>query len=136
MGHETGDVALAVADSSDIVHCSVGIAGVIVGTVGSGVAENHLAVLLELSERSLVAEVIAVGKSARQDDGVAIREIFRLVPDEFDGFPENVADGVKRVVVAIGPGKNDDSKFHAVAAPCNLAGTASLAHTREFRRGG
>src|SRR5437016_4317848 len=60
MGHETGDVALAVADSSDIVHCSVGIAGVIVGTVGSGVAENHLAVLLELSERSLVAMVIAV----------------------------------------------------------------------------
>src|SRR5437773_12106190 len=60
MGHETGDVALAVADSSDIVHCSVGIAGVIVRTVGSGLAENHLAVLLELSERSLVAMVIAV----------------------------------------------------------------------------
>ena len=36
-------------------------------------------------------------------------------------------DRVKRVVVAIGPGKNDDSKFHAVAAPCCFAGTPILA---------
>src|SRR5258708_11600502 len=35
-------------------------------------------------------------------------------------------------MVAIGPGENDDSKFHAVAAPCSIAGTAILAHTREF----
>jgi hypothetical protein len=55
-----------------------------------------------------------------------------LVPDEFDGLLQNVADGVKRVMVAIGPGKNDDSKFHAVAAPCSTAGTPILAHTREF----
>src|SRR5256885_8995384 len=60
MGHETDNVALAVADSCDIVHCSVGIAGGIVGTVGSGVAENHLVVFLQLRERSLVAMVIAV----------------------------------------------------------------------------
>src|SRR5438552_16558899 len=65
MGHETGNVALAVADSSDIVDCSVGITGVIVGTVGSGVAENHLVVFLKLRERSLVAMVIA----ARVRDG-------------------------------------------------------------------
>jgi len=41
----------------------------------------------------------------------------RLVPDEFDRSLQNIADGVKRVMIAIGSGKNDDSKFHAVAAP-------------------
>jgi hypothetical protein len=50
-----------------------------------------------------------------------------LVPDEFNGLFEDVADGVKRVVVAIGPGKNYDSKFHVVAAPCGIAGTPILA---------
>src|SRR5437016_3250949 len=207
-----------------MVNCTVGIAGLVVGTVGSGVAENDLAVLLKVSEGDFVAvviavgmrdgnledlallrgvgerrarlldadvhvaadeaqaaiahhrarkkagfaqnleavadaqdhasalreflyrlhyrrkprdgasaEIVTVGKSTGQDDGVAIREIFRLVPDEFDRLLENVADGVKRVVVAIGPGKNDDSKFHAVAAPCSIAGTSILAHTRDFR---
>src|SRR5467141_5243026 len=223
MGHESGDVTLAVADSGDIVYCTVGIAGVVVRTVGSCVAENHLAVLLELGKRGVItvviaigvrdgnfedlaiprgvgercvrlldadvhvaadeaqaaiahhrageqaglaqnleavadakyhsaavreffdrlhhrrktrdgagAQIIAVGKSAGQDNGVAIRQILGLVPDEFDGLLQNVADGVKRVMVAIGPGKNDDSKFHAVAAPCSIAGTSILAHTREF----
>jgi hypothetical protein len=66
-------------------------------------------------------------ETAGQDDGVAIREIFGLVPNEFDRFLEDIADGVKRVVVAIGPGENDDSKFHVVAAPCSVAGTPILA---------
>ena len=61
MGHQTGDVALAVADSSDIADCAVGIAGVVVFSVRSGVAENHLAVLLEVSERGFIAIVISVG---------------------------------------------------------------------------
>jgi len=43
-------------------------------------------------------------------------------------LPQNVADGVKRVMVAIGPGKNDDSKFHAVAAPVALRNPI-LAHS-------
>src|SRR6267378_1605491 len=223
MGHESGDVALAVADSSDIANGAVGIAGAVVGTVGSCVAKNDLAIFLEVGEGGFVtvviaigvrdgdledlallrgvgersvrlldadvhvaadeaqaaiahhrageqarfaqnleavadaeyhsaavreffdglhhrgktrdgagAQIIAVGKSAGQNNGVAIRQIFGLVPDEFDGLPQNVADGVKRVMVAIGPGENDDSKFHAVAAPCSIAGTSILAHTREF----
>jgi hypothetical protein len=45
---------------------------------------------------------------------------------------QNVADGVKRVVVAIGPGENDDSKFHVAPAPCGIAGTPILAHALEF----
>jgi len=53
------------------------------------------------------------------------------VPDKFDGLLQDVADGVKRVVVAIGPGENDDSKFHAVPAPCVIARTPTLAQTEE-----
>src|SRR5260370_16878623 len=71
---------------------------------------------------------MAVGKPARQNDGVGISEILRLVPDELDRFLQNVSEGVKRVVVAIGPGKNDDSEFHEVAAPWNIWGTPILAH--------
>jgi len=58
------------------------------------------------------AEIVAVGKAAGEDDGVAAVEVFRLVPDEFDGLLEDVADGVEGVVVAVGPGKDYDSEFH------------------------
>jgi hypothetical protein len=44
---------------------------------------------------------------------------------------QDVADGVKRVVIAIGPRENNDSKFHAVVAPCWIAGTPILAQTVE-----
>jgi len=52
----------------------------------------------------------------------------RLVPDEFDGLLEDVSDGVIRVVIAIGPRKNDNSKFHCGGSPLLLAGTLILAH--------
>jgi len=58
------------------------------------------------------AEIVAVGEAAGEDDGVAILQIFGLVPDEFDGLLEDVADGVEGVVVAVGPGKDYDSEFH------------------------
>src|ERR1700687_2281996 len=61
MGHESSDVAFAVADSGNIVNCAVGIAGAVVGTVGRRIAENHLAVFFELSDRGFVAIVITIG---------------------------------------------------------------------------
>src|SRR5258708_6232016 len=69
MGHEAGDVAFAVADSSDIVNCAVGITSVVSflgsrkatdGTVGRCVAEDDLAILFEFGERGFVAGVIAI----------------------------------------------------------------------------
>src|ERR1700730_8895976 len=39
------------------------------------------------------------------------------MPDEFNGLAEHKAKGVKRIVVAIGSGKDYHSKFHAVALP-------------------
>src|SRR5256886_9887212 len=47
-------------------------------------------------------QIVAVGESAGQDDGVAIREIFGLVPYEFDGLLHDIADGVTTVRFAIG----------------------------------
>src|SRR6266849_6203467 len=225
MGHESGDIAPAVADASDIVNGAVGIAGVVVGTIGRRIVENNLMIFFEICERGFVAivvavgmrdrnledltflrsigewrarlldadvdvaadeaqaavphhgagkearftqnleavadaqdhaaafreffdgfhhrrktrdgasaQVIAVGESAGQDNGIAICQILRLVPDEFDGLFQDVADSVKRVVVTIGPGENDDSKFHVAPAPCGIAGTSILAHAHEFRR--
>src|SRR6266403_991222 len=54
------------------------------------------------------------------------------IPPLLANFSTDFITGEKRAMVAIGPGENDDSKFHAVAAPCSIAGTSILAHTREF----
>jgi len=72
------------------------------------------------------AEIVAVGKAAGQDDGVAIRQVLRLVPDKLDGLVQDVADGVKRVVIAIRAGKNDDSEFHRVGSPRSIQGNSIL----------
>src|SRR5262249_42161670 len=63
------------------------------------------------------SQVIAVRKSSGQNNGIAVREVLRLMPNEFDRLFKDISDGVERVVVAIGPGKDDDSKFHAAITP-------------------
>src|SRR6267154_1298547 len=60
MRHQPSDVALAVADSSDMVQGTVRIACRVVCSVRRGVAENDLMIFLELGERSLVAGVVAI----------------------------------------------------------------------------
>jgi len=62
-----------------------------------------------------------------------MREVLRLVPDEFDGFVQDISYGVKRVVVAIGPRKDDDSEFHRVLAPYGIRGTPILAQPDDFK---
>jgi hypothetical protein len=61
------------------------------------------------------AEIVAVGEAAGEDDGVAIVEVLGLMPDEFNGLLEDVADGVEGVVIAVGPGKDYDSEFHGTS---------------------
>src|SRR5260370_14778526 len=69
MGHQACDVAFAVADSSDIVNCAVGIAGGVSFFLGGRstadairrcVAEDDLAILLEFGGRVFVAGVITI----------------------------------------------------------------------------
>ena len=75
------------------------------------------------------AEIVAVGEATGQDNGVAIREVLRLVPDEFDGFVQDAAERVKRVVIAIRAGKDYDSKLHRVGSPRSIRGKIILAQT-------
>ena len=63
------------------------------------------------------AEIIAIRKAAGQDDRIEAGEIFGLVPDEFDRLPQDAADGVESVVIAIGTGKDDNTNFHRLATP-------------------
>jgi hypothetical protein len=109
-------------------------------------AENHAAGLGEffhgLHHRGKPrngpgAEVIPVGKPARQDNRIAIGKVLRLVPNELDRFFQDAAYGVERVVIAVGARKNNYSKFHALVAPSGILGKLILAHQRgEFRRSG
>src|SRR5579883_859983 len=39
------------------------------------------------------------------------------MPDEFHRLMQDVSDRIKGVVVAIGSGKDDDSKFHCAVTP-------------------
>jgi hypothetical protein len=55
------------------------------------------------------------------------------MPDEFDGLAENFAEGIKSVVIAIRSGKDNDSKFHRVAAPWRDSIIAGV-HARGKRR--
>src|SRR5277367_2594842 len=78
------------------------------------------------------AEIVAIGEAPRKDDGVAIREVLRLVPDELDGFVQDVCERVKRVVITIRSGKNYDSEFHCALAPSGIRESFILAHGGEF----
>jgi len=79
------------------------------------------------------AEVVSVRKAAGKQDGVTIVEIFRLMPDEFDRLLQNMADRVKRVVIAVGPGENHYTKFHGTP-PGGFAGKLILAQRGEKER--
>ena len=58
------------------------------------------------------AQVIAVGKTAGNDDGVAVFEVMRLVPKECDRLLRDLLDGPICVVIAVRSGENDDAEFH------------------------
>src|SRR6266851_3073288 len=208
MRHQAGHVALAVANSCNVVERTIGIARGVICAVRSCITEKDLAIFFEVSKRGFVGVVVAVivgygdfqhlalqssvgegciglldadehvaanvaetriahhgagkqasfeknlktvadaenhaaglgeffhglhyrreprnrsgtqivpiSEAARQDNGVAIGKVLRLVPDELYGLFEDVADGVKRVVIAVGARKDNYSKFHAVIAP-------------------
>jgi hypothetical protein len=73
--------------------------------------------------------VFAIRKTAGQNDGVTIREVLRLVPDEFDRLVQDIAERIKRVVVAIRAGKDYDSEFHRVGSPRGIRGKLILTQT-------
>src|SRR5208337_5039276 len=83
VGHEAGDVAPAIADAGDVVHGAVGIAGVVVGGVGRGVAEKDLVIFFDGGESGVVAIVVAVAVSDGDFKDLAF---FRGVGERGVGF--------------------------------------------------
>ena len=58
------------------------------------------------------AQVVAIGKAARNQDRVAAFQVVRLMPQVGDGLPHDAAEHVVRVVVAVGAGKDQNAEFH------------------------
>ena len=61
------------------------------------------------------AQIIAVRKASGNDDGIAIFEIMRLVPQERNWLLEHVLDCPVSVVITVGARKNDDAKLHGLS---------------------
>jgi hypothetical protein len=55
------------------------------------------------------AEVVPIGKTSGNHDGVQRRKAFRLVPDELRGSAESLRHHMMAVLVAVRAGKNDDA---------------------------
>ncbi len=66
------------------------------------------------------AQVIAVGKSAGQQDRVKPVHFFGLMPQEFNRLVENFAERVLGVVVAIRARKHDHTEFHRAESPLSF----------------
>jgi hypothetical protein len=66
------------------------------------------------------AQIVSISESAGQNDYIAACQVFGLMPDELNGLPKNVTDSIKGVMIAIGPGKDHYSEFHAVVTPCGI----------------
>src|SRR5262249_15626352 len=59
------------------------------------------------------AQIVAVGKAAGNDDGVAIFQVVRLVPEKCGLLSGGGDDGVVAIVIAVGARKDDDAEFHS-----------------------
>ena len=57
-------------------------------------------------------QIIAIGESTRQHHRITAREGLLLVPDKFRLLTKHMLDGMVGVMVAIGPGKNNDGESH------------------------
>ncbi len=74
------------------------------------------------------AQIIAVGKSAGQQDRVKAVYLFGLMPQEFNRLVENFAERVPGVVIAIRARKHHHTKFHRADSPL-----AQILSQREVR---
>ena len=72
MRHQAGHIAFAIADTGDVSHRTIRISARIIGTIRSRVAENDLAIFLQLRERRFVNGVIAVVVRDRNPQDLAL----------------------------------------------------------------
>src|SRR5712692_8087665 len=57
-------------------------------------------------------EVVAEGEASGDDNGVAVLEVVRVVPEESYGLLGNLLDGPESIVVTVRSGENNNAKFH------------------------
>ena len=81
------------------------------GATGSGETFYRLHDRREAGDGS-AAEVVAVGESSRNDDGIEAGERGILVPDEVGGGTGKVIESENAVLVAVRAWEADDGEFH------------------------
>src|SRR6266446_6241587 len=94
---------------------------------GVSVCSTRMCTWRQMKRRPLL-RIIAPGSSPASQRIWKPLHTPRTMPPLLANFSMDFITGVKRVVVAIGPGENDDSKFHVAPAPCGIAGALILAH--------
>src|SRR5947208_980212 len=57
-------------------------------------------------------QIVHIGKAAWNDDDITVFKIVRFVPEKRNRLLGYVLDGPVRVVIAVGPREDDDTKFH------------------------
>src|SRR5207245_5554919 len=62
------------------------------------------------------AQVVPKRKTARHDDGIAVFQVMRFMPEKAHRLLGHLLDGPVSVVIAVGSGENDDAKFHGKLA--------------------
>src|SRR5579883_3020580 len=68
------------------------------------------------------AQIVSIGKAARHNDGIAILEIMRLMPQKGDRLLRNCVDYMVAVVVAVRPWEDKNAKFHRTLSIALLCG--------------
>jgi hypothetical protein len=58
------------------------------------------------------AQVITIGKAARDNDGVTIFQVVRIMPEHGRLLSGGGNGRIVTILIAIGAGKDDDAKFH------------------------
>jgi hypothetical protein len=68
------------------------------------------------------AQVVAVGKSAGYQNRIHSGKIFRVMPKKRDWLFGHLGNYVESIMVAIGTGKDQDTKFHECRVTVSMAG--------------
>src|ERR1700684_1276030 len=66
MGHQSHDVAIAIANSGDVAERSIRICRRVLAPVRRGISKHNLMIALEIYERRLIAKIISVAVRDRQ----------------------------------------------------------------------
>ena len=84
------------------------------GASGGGEIFHRLHDWRKLCDRA-AAQVVAVGKTAGNDDGVEAGERGVFVPDEVGGAAGEGVQGKNAILVAVRAGETEDGEFHCLA---------------------